>query len=901
MFKEDFIDFIRKDLNELNGLKITIENRPYENVLYNLLTPYIAYKNSLDEFNRVIAIYTRRESKQHKLLPFFIGLSSYYKTFEEIRSKSQTPSEKLTSLEIKMSGIKRLLPDKFSYLNKLWKVKGLSIKPDRNQNICLILRSEERIPNEIAPRIQDIIGHLKSSIEEYDEFVRVLENAQAELDSYIAENRDIFRYSSLLENSNGNIGINEIRELGMFVNTVPTAGVLLFTNKTKYRELLKGTKINGKQVMDHFPIAEIIIDTNGEIQVNQSNEVAHPVMYFCSLDYYAGWSEIIQSLDSVYVNTLIIDGFNELVKSKRNFNELRFKGFTDSIREAQQNNVLKDVYFFDQDTHFENFIKLQDYNLNPYPWLLNHLERRLLDSPDSERSANHTVISIQDDFGSGFYNLFKLISIQLKSKIRESRDDQLISDVLKSLKDGYSFLSRATSFYSESLRNDLLEYVKRLQSISEILSSVSLRNQIQKLSEFISESEYENNKIQTIRRTIITRSLKGRTCLLSSNINLIDRIDIQGLLEEGTECVIDFKGMDDDLTDIEAYDNLFVLQFYGEITRSIFLHDHCENQFVILNNKSELGYYKKCFRLFTPLISELSDAEYKLLLLNLEDREYLIDDSKLTFKMEDYITHEDWEEIPETAEIDNENSDQEEILDLSFLIKDIISRNETDEESSDNNSEHRDYLIFYFDDRILRAPQEKYYHVIVNQDSDSSRDHKVKAKDLAVGDQIFLIEDFNDDFEELLSSLKTEFPELNTYLEKADSWRIDLRWKYEQLGGYYSELQSYLDGMGISVSNPTVENWISGSTIEPELLADLYDVLSINPDSKCRLFDKMEVLAATKWLSRFRTYLYRALLRYSVYKEFGMKENIRELQLKDLVEKIHHNNMVEIKEILMIQ
>ena len=92
MFKSELIEFIRKDYKELKELEVEIEGVPLEGTLYNLLTPYLAHKNTIDNQNRVISFYTSEGSKQQKLLPFYIGLSNYYKAFSEIKSEYSSPA-----------------------------------------------------------------------------------------------------------------------------------------------------------------------------------------------------------------------------------------------------------------------------------------------------------------------------------------------------------------------------------------------------------------------------------------------------------------------------------------------------------------------------------------------------------------------------------------------------------------------------------------------------------------------------------------------------------------------------------------------------------------------------------------------------------------------------------------
>jgi len=89
MFKQELIDFIKKDYKEINDFTIKLDGVESDssNLLYNLLTPYLAHKNNLDGEDRIISFFTKEGSKQQKLFPFYIALSNYVNA-----SKSRDPN-----------------------------------------------------------------------------------------------------------------------------------------------------------------------------------------------------------------------------------------------------------------------------------------------------------------------------------------------------------------------------------------------------------------------------------------------------------------------------------------------------------------------------------------------------------------------------------------------------------------------------------------------------------------------------------------------------------------------------------------------------------------------------------------------------------------------------------------
>ena len=169
MFKSELIQHIKLDYKELNNLSIRIDEENLDDTLYNLLTPYLAHKNTIDKQNRIICFYTREGSKQQKLLPFYIGLSNYYKAFNEIKSEFSENVLDNKELEISLNSIINELPTEFKFLNKKWHTKELTVDIEKNNKIHLFIESVESISNRLAPQIQDILPSLKTYIRNYPE------------------------------------------------------------------------------------------------------------------------------------------------------------------------------------------------------------------------------------------------------------------------------------------------------------------------------------------------------------------------------------------------------------------------------------------------------------------------------------------------------------------------------------------------------------------------------------------------------------------------------------------------------------------------------------------------------------------------------------------------------------
>ncbi|OEY71966.1 hypothetical protein [Salegentibacter salarius] len=905
MFKQELLDYIREAYKELNNLEVVMDGKSMQGSLYNLLTPYLAHTNSLDEYARVISFYTQEGSRQQKLLPLYIALSNYYKTFNDLKSSYSEEALHTENLEENLEKLNGALPETFSYLGKKWRNKFLSIDISRNNRVHFYIESIERRPRRIAPKIQDILPHLRKNIQDFEEYNTKLSNFQIALDKFIEKNKAYIQFE---EYSNiSTIGIHEILKLGRTINKKPESGVLLFTNKTKYLKLIEDTEFNSKAVSENFPIAEIIVSRDGELEVVQKKfSGSSPIIYICSIEYYAGWEVLLEDLNIDYVNTIIIDDLDELLKKEKSREYYYFKEFTASVKNAQLGDRLKDVYFLQKDYNFLQHKFLETLGMNLYPWLINHAERNFLSKRKNDEGVNHQVYAINDDLGAKFWERFKSIVLHLRFiMFNENILDNRVK-YLTFLNEGYTLLSRITSFYNEDIRKDLENYLKIFSSNLDLFNSVSFNNKVESLREVINLYPLSNPKIEILCQILNRNNHLKKVAIVSKNNSELDFIYVRNKLKNFQTLEISFFQLENITPkELKPFDAVFFLNFSGKLTTSIFLTYYSRNQYLILNNRAELGYYKKCFREFTPIITDISDFTNKLLILNLEHQESLIEKSTIEFVMSDYIVYEEPElETIEVKEedvedfIETDDSENIEEQDFSFILEKLVNNTPGTNRITEFNTQERDNILLIFQDSFLKVPSSKYFHILEEEGVDSIRDIKKRASEIQAGDKVFLLQDFNNDFNDLLFHLKKHYPRLNSFYDKGNAWRVDLYSKYVECGGYISRLNKYLNSQGIKVTDPTVERWISGLTIVPECLDQLVDLFKREESNQSFSFDKTEILEAANWLGKFRTSLHKEIFLYHIYKKYNMEHQINNLDLKNLISKM--DGIVEIKEVLMI-
>ncbi|WP_242094326.1 hypothetical protein [Aestuariivivens sediminicola] len=915
MFNKELITHIRNSYTELNSLEISIDRRVVDGTLYNLLTPFLAFTNTLDKYNRPIVYYTREGSKQQKLLPFYIGISNYFKAYKEIENSPSDVEFDVSQLKRNLLAVQDMFPKTFPYIGKTWKVRELKVRTSRNNKIYFEIESIERNPLIRAPRLQDLLHNFRRikglDIMEISQSVKKL---QGYLDSFIRRNKIHLLFDEINSTDNQDVSLNDIIKLGTRMNLKPSSAVLLFTNKTKYKQLIKDVRFNGQSISSLFPIAEIKVSRNNEFSMHAEGVTdSNPIIYYCSSDYYMGWEEIISELNLNHVNTIVLDDFDIQLKKESRSEYYFFKNFANDIIRAQRENEIKDVYFLLKDYSFDLSNVFTYYGLDIYPWLVNHKERISLNDNNTSMESNFKVIPVCDIFCYDYWRNFRLIARQLTEEIIESRNISLKSNYLSVIRLGYSILDRLNSFYRvDDISNDYQRLMNELKICSEYLNSISFNNKINELDCDLENEIIQQNKLQTICEIILDKSISENVIIVSRNKNDLDKISTYQYIYDKTEVKCSFLYVDDlDFSRTRDCNHIFFLTYTGNLRKSLFLNNYCRNQYVILNSRMEYGYFCHCFKQFTPIIANLSNFDNKLLLLNLESQEYLIDDASLEFKIEDYVDKEYLREetLSETNSVNNgmdEEYQEDDILDkmgnseldFSFIMNKLIQSQPRINRGNNRNENSNTYNLIYFEDGFIRVPSSKYFHLLIDDSENSTSEIKKQVRDLNVGDRIFLMSGFNDDFNELLEYLKTKYNMLNRYFDIANSWRKDLLNKHKELGGYVAALRRFLNANGITVTSPTVDRWLTGLTINPESINEIISLFINQDGSESSRFSKEEILIATGWLAKFRTKLHKQIYLYHIYKTYGMTHQIKELELKNIIESL--NEVVEVKEILMI-
>ena len=755
MFNKELISYIKDTYKEIESLRVSIDGRPLSGTLYNLLTPFLAFTNTLDTNNRIISFYTREGSKQQKLLPFYIGIANYYKIYNDIKNEYSDDSIDTSELESMLSEVENMFPERFKFLNKEWKFKGVKTNLDVNNKIYFALESVERHPNEIAPRLQDLLNTLsRSKAFKTNEILNKADALQSYLNEFISSNKKFIELNKIKDESNSKIDVKDIIRLGTNLNIKPTSGVLLFTSKTKYSQLLKDIQIDELVITEQFPIAEIKISRENECTLKSEGiKDVEPIIYYCSSDYYLGWEVIKEQLNLSHVNTLIFDDFDFIIKKESRNDFANFKIFAEELKEAQSISTIKDVYFLQKDYNFDYNEVLKNFGLDTYPWLINYKERLSLNTGKSIEESSFKVLPVTNFCHHNYWSTFRMLSRQLTEEISSANDINYSGELLNVIKIGYQLYDRLNSFFDkEVIKKDYYAFLEKISNLRGRVNSFSYNSKVEVLSKLVEDDSFYVNKVSMIVNVIQRLQLKCEILIISKNSNEYDIENAEKIILESTGLNTTFLHLDDvEYLNTKNYKVAFFLTYTGKITKSIFLTKYCEKQYVILNSKMELGYFKHCFTKFTPVISNLSDFDNKLLLLNLENQEYLVDSNKIEFSVDDYVDYKydffNTEKDKPTIEDEIDEVENVEIIDnnefdFSFVVNKIIRATNLSISGNVRTSENLTNILLLFKDGYLRVPKTKFFYLL-NDVSDSSTDIKKRASELQINDKIFIMNGFN--------------------------------------------------------------------------------------------------------------------------------------------------------------
>ena len=168
-----------------------------------------------------------------------------------------------------------------------------------SRKIAIEIESIEKFPNYRKPELINIINQFEKS-PNYIEIKSIMNIAQNQLDK-LAKNYqeevliEKIKLAKLIVNR-GNIWV------GASLDRKPASGVLLFTNKLKYKSLINNTEFNDKPISKIIPIVEIKQKRkSGELYYD---EIEKPPYIFINQDYLVELKEIIKDLKVDYIDTI---------------------------------------------------------------------------------------------------------------------------------------------------------------------------------------------------------------------------------------------------------------------------------------------------------------------------------------------------------------------------------------------------------------------------------------------------------------------------------------------------------------------------------------------------------------------------------------------------------------------
>ena len=784
-----------------------------------------------------------------------------------------------------------------NYLNTQREVARLKIYPNKNNKIRVELKSIERTPKVTRPELTNLYHALqrKNGISLNEIKSRTTE-LQHSLDDFIQKYKKQLILSGLLDKDRKELELDSIIEFGRKLNEKPKFAVLLFTNKTRYRNLIQKVHLNGKDINESFTTAEIRFSRKQEPEIVKSG-LGIPVVYFCSIEYLLGWSEIKRSLGLDNVNTLVFDDFDEYFKREKRLSEPNLKILFEELRKAQSSDEIKDVYLLQKNTSYQNEKEIENYHKDIYPWLVNREQRRLI-TDDWIPDSPFLISKVSDEAITEILKSFKIISTHLRNQLRTNYNVNFKYELLSTLKEGYNLIDRLNSFYSPShFYNDFKAWVESLFEIQDGLDSFMFKSTINQLIKDLDIVRFPNKKVDEVVKFLDQNVSLEELTIVSKNTNNEDKEYLAELIKSTIHMNLKYETLDDyDMIEANPEQFFLILNINDALLNSLYLNPKGRKHLIFVESEFELSYLRYHFDKNFHLINSLSNPQNKLLLLNLESQEHLLDQGSIDANLQlDDLYIKKKETLDGSSDVSGEftRSDTKDPLEFfQFSFEWVIDSVHKDTRNHSPETIDQNYTYIILDDRVIRERLNKQFYVF-DEDSD---DLKVKASELKSGDHIFLLDSFNDDFNELIEYLAKSNSEIKHKVTCGQSWQRDLVTLYEQNGGYYDAIQNIFRKKGLDVVVPTIANWLSGSTVLPDSIEDLISILRSYDLPNTSRFDSSEIIQSAKWLISFRIKLRKETYQYHVYRKCGMRKEIQSLELVQIIEQL--DKLLELKEVL---
>ena len=773
-FKNDIFELIQSEYPELQKLDVRVGESEVKFNRRSWLTPYLIYKNTLDQNRRFITFYHPAESQHYKILPFYIGLAVYKKTIADAEPELLSEELDHNDASIYING------SAYSFLSFNYERNSVMLKPSTSNVKEFDFDEFERLAVGHSEGIRQLIEKLKKQIELYK-----------------------------IKSDDSIIGLlnNRRRKRAFNLDT----GVIIFTNKSKFQGILDSISINSVQVKDAIHVVTAIWQNSSSSykykSISRFIEDAPLILLASYLDIAA--VPIFQKRFP-HLNTLIFDSADKYTGKLEHslpkyYNELH-----------SNTSSLRDIYLIERDNNIFNSYDI----IKAYPesnfWLTTIQD---FDSEQNERIGIHLVNEPEI-----IATRVEKIEAALKS-LFDFHHRQHIWPIF------HSFIlikQRISSFYEpDDLKEAIRTFCESLRVFLQEFHIPEHKDIIEAIEDEFSNlsKEVDNQKLSHLLGTQnLSRLLQeaDEILVIANNSNNCDTQFIKDILELEHRLVISSG------KDIEPPKNNRIVISFGynyNYTRRCWYEDFGNKEIVLLN-ATESNKVRRNFRHVSRLVNKLTDVEQRALLLNIQASESgtYIDQSR------EQLPNDLWDKVFDkgskpaklTESLTAQEDDRDALLDIDSLERYFREQVRSNDTRGDYPKDD-DHLFFAYDDgHIDIVASGKYFYRSLDANTVEINDIdnlRVRADELKEGDEIFWFD--SSEYNELVDFIHKKVlrhPRLSKRYEHSERWRVLLSKIAERFGSNCTaDLARLLERHAELRRQPlTIHYWLTGRTRVPQ-------------------------------------------------------------------------------------
>lgn len=769
-FRQIISDKIEREMPFLRKIRLSSTDSS-EDYLSKSLLPFLFYTNTVDQKYRIIPVFLNKIEYSIQL-PLFYSLALfkiYSNSYLEGLSFRDTFFNDYNAPDIICAdgSICKLIAINYTSADIAVR-NGKGIISHFDFESIEILKQKNKYTGYYS-RLETYFNNINN----YNESVRIgdnpLELIQKMQTERLVEKKKLHGALYLTTNP-GLLKSNDFKGLTIndvpFFNTIPSGRVDYSMGKMSFHRLgHKGSR-------------------EGKI-INKINEF----LIFTDINNYKAYNEIRK--ERGWLDTLIFDFTKDSSELDQIINYIQ-KEYITQLKDGK----IKNIYLLFNEKDLHKYYLLQNIGY-PYNPLLLNIEQKKHFSENADLKSSSLVETGTYDFNIDFNRVIAIIQrLCAQVHLINLRDKLLIPF--------FDIKKRYLSYYNAESLN--IEFEALLDSLKDIRRNWFYSQEHEKdFTEIYDalgnlKNHLDNPKLNKVKlNTIKTNDTIG---IISFNDNINDFEFLKRTLNLNKAELLNPLKLKNPISILNKYDSFLVFNANRELFNIICLNVFRSDVTIILN-VYEKNYFEKINKIFIPT---LSNSRKLSEILNIE--------------------FENGPSAKLSGIVEDDSEDHSEFL-ADVFIRNILKENSTNKIYTDYVRDKKvGQLLLFFNDNTSITVNENKYFFIYKENIESLKECHVQAKELKVGDLIFIIMHDAEEFEKLIWKVAEEYPDLKNVLELDEHWRNQIKRFVNEMALNLNGFRLLLAENGFTVqSAQAIHTWINGDVYQPRNIDNLISAL----------------------------------------------------------------------------